>query len=96
MPRPVLRATLVLCLLAAGLGFWLGAKDLRVTESDVIDAAVALWVSETGDDDVSTCVAYAPPMRDVWLEVRCGMGDTKRVYVFDDDGDLKRNTGPEA
>lgn len=88
MPRQVLIVTMILCLVAGGLGLWLGIKNTSLTESEVITAAAARWSSETGISDLSTCVAWTPPEAEVWLEVTCGMDDTKRRYAFDHLGNL--------
>lgn len=95
MPRQVLIVTAILCLLAGGLGLWLGYERISVTESDVIAAAAARWSSETGQSDLSTCVAYAGLTRDVWLEVTCGMEENKRRYAFDRQGDMISSEGPD-
>ena len=96
MPRKVLIVTAILCLLAGGLGLWLGLKDASLTESDVIAAAAARWSSETGQSDFTTCVAYAGLAREVWLEVTCGMEETKRRYAFDRQGELIAGGGPDT
>jgi hypothetical protein len=71
-------------------------KDASLTESDVIAAAAARWSSETGISDHATCVAYAGDRGDVWLEVTCGMEESKRRYAFDRRGDLIEKTGPDT
>lgn len=96
MPRQVLIVTGVLCLLAGGLGLWLGMLDARKSETDIINSAAALWSAETGVTDVTSCLAWARPDGMVWLEVRCGMDGTKRTYRFDRDGRLIRQAVPEA
>lgn len=95
MPRQVLIVTAFLCLLAGGLGLWLGLKDASLTESDVIAAAAARWSSETGERDLSTCVAYAGAGA-IWLEVTCGMEESKRRYAFDRLGNLIEGGGPNT
>ncbi len=92
MPRQVLIVTAILCLLAGGLGLWLGLKDASLTESDVIAAAAARWSSETGIRDLSSCVAVAGA-GEVWLEVTCGMEESKRRYAFDRRGKLIESAG---
>ena len=96
MPRQVLIVTAILCLLAGGLGLRLGVERISLTESDVIAAAAARWSAETGQTDFTSCVAWARPEGDVWLEVTCGMDDLKRRYVFDDWGNLVESMGPET
>lgn len=96
MPRQVLIVTTILCLLAGGLGLWLGVERVSLTESDVIAAAAARWSSETGQSDLSTCVAYAGATADVWLEVTCGMEETKRRYAFDRYGALITQGGQDT
>ncbi len=96
MPSQVLIVTAVLCLLAGGLGLWLGMLDTRRSETDIINAAAALWSAETGVTDVTSCLAWARPDGTVWLEVRCGMEDTERTYRFDWKGRLIRQMVPEA
>ncbi|MEL7150905.1 MAG: hypothetical protein AAGK71_09235 [Pseudomonadota bacterium] len=93
MPRKVLIVTTILCLLAGGLGLWLGYERVSLTESDVIAAAAARWSSDTGQSDLSTCVAYAGTDANVWLEVTCGMEETKRQYAFDRRGNLITRSG---
>ena len=88
MPRQVLIVTSILCLLSGGLGLWLGYERFSLTESDVIAAAAARWSADTGVSDLSSCIAYARPEGDVWLELTCGMDDLKRRYVFDHGGNL--------
>ncbi|MEM9427655.1 MAG: hypothetical protein AAGA06_13240 [Pseudomonadota bacterium] len=88
--------TVILCLLAGGLGLWLGLKDASLTESDVIAAAAARWSSETGQSDHTTCVAYAGTNADIWLEVTCGMEETKRRYAFDRNGRLVAQTDSDT
>ncbi|MEM7752327.1 MAG: hypothetical protein AAF230_02875 [Pseudomonadota bacterium] len=88
--------TTILCLLAGGLGLWLGLKDASLTESDVIAAAAARWSSDTGQSDLSTCVAFAGTNGNVWLEVTCGMEETKRRYAFDRQGKLVEQTRPDT
>ncbi len=92
MPRQVLIVTAILCLLAGGLGLWLGLKDASLTESDVIAAAAARWSSETGIRDLSSCIAVAGT-GEVWLEVTCGMEESKRRYAFDRRGKLIESAG---
>lgn len=96
MPREVLIVTAILCLLAGGLGLWLGIETSSLTESDVIEAAAARWSSETGIRDLTSCVAWARSEGEVWLEVTCGMEETKRRYVFDRRGNLIEDGGPET
>lgn len=94
MPRQVLIATAILCLLAGGLGLWLGVERISLSESDVIAAAAARWSAETGQTDLTSCVAWARLEVDVWLEVTCGMNDLKRSYLFDEQGTLVDVAGP--
>lgn len=96
MPRQVLIVTAILCLLAGGLGLWLGYERISLSESDVIAAAAARWSAETGQTDLTSCVAWARSEGDVWLEVTCGMNEFKRRYLFDDKGNLIDQTGPET
>ena len=96
MPRQVLIVTAILCLLSGGLGLWLGYERISITESDVIAAAAARWSSETGESDLTTCVAYAGLTRDVWLEVTCGMEENKRRYAFDRQGELIEGEGSDT
>ena len=96
LTRHVLIVTAVLCLVAAILGLRLGAEKAAITESDLIDAAVARWMSETGERDVSSCIGRAPDDSDVWLEVRCGMGQSKRIYRFDGKGNLLTEAEPST
>ncbi len=96
MPPKVLIVTVILCLVAGGLGLWLGMLDAHKSETDIINAAAALWSAETGVTDVTSCLAWAGSDGMVWLEVRCGMNETKRTYRFDHDGRLIRQMAPEA
>lgn len=68
--------TVVLCLVAAGLGYTLGRLP---SESDVIEAGAALYVAETGGARTD-CAAI--PSDVAWIEVHCGQGDMKRAYGF--------------
>lgn len=70
--------------------------DARKSETDIINAAAALWSAETGVTDVTSCLAWADPEGMFWLEVRCGMNETKRTYRFDGKGRLIREMVPEA
>lgn len=70
--------------------------DARRSETDIINSAAALWSAETGISDVASCLAWVRPEDVIWLEVRCGMGETKRSYVFDTKGRLIRQSGPET
>ncbi len=96
MPRRVLIVTTILCLLAGGLGLWLGMLDAQRSETDIINSAAALWSEETGHSDVATCLGWMRFEDVSWLEVRCGMGDTERTYIFDEKGRLVRRSGPET
>lgn len=96
MPREVLIVTAILCLLAGGLGLWLGYERISLSESDVIAAAAARWSMETGETDLTSCVAWAGSEGDVWLEVTCGMDEMRRNYVFDRNGQLIERAGPET
>ena len=96
MPRQVLIVTCILCLIAGGLGLWLGYRNASLSESDVIEAAAARWSSETGQSDLTSCVAYAGTHGDVWLEVTCGMEEDKRTYAFDRRGALIAQAGPDT
>ena len=87
MPRRVLIVTAILCLLAGGLGLWLGIESAALNESDVIEAAAARWSAETGKSDLTSCVAWSHATGDVWLEVTCGMDEQRRRYRFDHEGD---------
>ncbi|MEM6385705.1 MAG: hypothetical protein AAF718_05660 [Pseudomonadota bacterium] len=95
MPRQVLIVTAILCLVAGGLGLWLGYRNATLSESDVITAAAARWSSETGIRDLTSCVAIAGT-GEVWLEVTCGMEETKRRYAFDRKGRLLKQAGPDV
>jgi|GEM_PF-6498418 hypothetical protein len=93
--KPVLIVTGGLCLVAALLGLRLGAVNLSMTESDVIDSAVNRWQAETGEVDTTTCIGRALVEEEMWLEVRCGTGSSVRTYRFDERGKLRedRNAG---
>ena len=93
IPKPVLRATAVLCAIAAGIGIWLGARGLP-TESDVILTGAALFVSETGGD-ATECVGV-PGEGLAWIAVRCGKGEALRVYYFDRQGGRLSEDGEAA
>ena len=60
------------------------------------------YVMDTGikplDKDWRICgqALTVRPEDVIWLEVRCGMGETKRSYVFDTKGRLIRQSGPET
>jgi hypothetical protein len=86
--------TAILCLLAGGLGLWLGYERISLSESDVIAAAAARWSAETGQTDLTSCVAWTRPEGNVWLEVTCGMDDLKRSYLFDETGNPIDVGGP--
>jgi hypothetical protein len=94
MPRSVVRATIVLCLGAAGFGLWLGNQRLP-SETDVIEAGAAMFVAETGGNAMD-CVGV-PGTGLVWIAVRCGGGADARVYLFSRQGTLMApEGGPEA
>ncbi|MEO0391116.1 MAG: hypothetical protein AAF218_09275, partial [Pseudomonadota bacterium] len=80
------RVVIVLCLLAALSGLWLGLRSQPLDESAAIVAAVERYVAETGGA-ATDCVAV--PGKDVWLEVLC---DRAR-YVVRRDGTILRQ-GP--
>ena len=83
--RQVVVVTSVLCLVAAAMGLWMGRAS-SVTETDVILAGSARYVSETGGSP-DECVGV-PGLGDVWIEVRCGAAGELRTYAFDDRGQL--------
>lgn len=94
MPRQVVRATIVLCVVAAAFGLWLGNQSVP-SETDVIEAGVALFVAETGGDALE-CVGV-PGTGLVWIAVRCGTDADARVYLFSRQGTLMvPEGGPEA
>lgn len=81
--KPVVVATGVLCVLAAGLGLYAGQ---RPSESDVIQAGAARYVAETGQP-MTDCVGL--PSDRAWIEVHCGTGLERRVYAFTRRGALQ-------
>ena len=68
----------MLCLVALGLGLFLGNRALP-TETDVINAGAALYVEDTGRPR-EECVGLASET--AWIEVRCGDGSVTKTYVF--------------
>lgn len=94
MPRPVVRATIILCLGAAAFGLWLGGQNLP-SEADVIEAGAVLYVAETGGA-ATECVGV-PGTGLVWIAVRCGREPDALVYQFSREGTLMAPDGaPEA
>lgn len=85
MPGHVVQVIVLLCLLAGGLGLYLGTRP-PVTETHVIEAAAALYVEETGGSAFD-CVGV-PGRAPVWIEVRCGESEDLRTYLFDRGGAL--------
>ena len=83
LPRRVLGVMAVLALGAGALGVAFGV-NATVTESDIINAGAALFVSETGGN-LTECLGI-PGQGEVWIEVRCGDGDGFRAYFFDERG----------
>lgn len=85
VPRRVVRLTGWLCLCAAAVGLWLGARP-GITETQVIEAGAALYVAETGGSRTD-CVGV-PGEGAVWIVVRCGESGELRTYLFDRGGTL--------
>ena len=83
LPTSVIVVMFGLAGVAGLLGFLSGSNSL-LTESDVINAGAALWVSETGGQ-VTDCVGL-PGGGEVWIEVRCRDGSDTRTYLFDERG----------
>ena len=85
MSGRVILVIVSLSVVAGGLGLSLGLRP-PVSESQVIEAGVAIYVAETGGSG-SDCVGV--PGRDaVWIEVRCGETGALETYLFDRDGAL--------
>ena len=80
--RPVLLTTAALAALAAVLGLRVGQGEL--TETDVIGAAAARYVAETGGA-AADCAAV-PGEGAIWLVVTCAGTDRRHVYRFDHAG----------
>lgn len=85
VPRRVVRLTGWLCLFAAAVGLWLGARP-DITETQAIEAGAALYVAETGGSRTN-CVGV-PGEGPVWIVVRCGESGVVRTYLFDRGGTL--------
>ncbi len=76
----VIFVTGTLCIVAAAIGFAAGQRGLP-SETDVINAGVALYLGETGGS-ASECVGI-PGDGEVWISVVCGDGAVERAYLFD-------------
>lgn len=87
MPGRVVLVIVSLCVLAGGLGLYLGSRP-PLTETQVIEAGAALYVEETGGS--ATDCAAVPGRDGVWIEVRCGETGALRTYLFDRSGVLIR------
>ena len=74
MPRRVVITLVVLCLIGGGLGLWAGWRVATLTETDVIEAAVADYLAaETalGHQAAETDCSATPGADDVWIVVLC-------------------------
>lgn len=85
MPGRDVLVIVSLCILAGGLGLFLGARP-SLTETRVIEAGAAIYAEETGRS-VTECVGV-PGREPVWIEVRCGASEGVRTYLFDRGGAL--------
>ena len=84
----------VLCAVAAAVGFWLGQSPRAVSETDAINGAAARYVADTGGDP-SDCVAI-PGEGAVWIIVNCGSASSVAQYYLDRSGQLMRPPGPST
>lgn len=82
-----------LLILAAVLGFRQGWLMANLSESDAIEAWAARYMEETGAPQAD-CTAV--PGVQVWLVIRCGTGQDRRVYRLDRLGRLVRPSGPDG
>lgn len=74
MPRPVLITTLALCAIGAVLGLRAGWHYANLTETDVIEAAVADYLSyetKLGNQPADTDCSARPGNGKVWIVVLC-------------------------
>ncbi len=74
MPRTVLITMLALCAVSAALGLRAGWQYANLTETDVIEAAIANYVAhETGlgHAPAETDCSARPGEGDVWIVVLC-------------------------
>ena len=78
--RRVVLVTGALCLVAAGLRYSAGQRGLP-SETAIINAGAALYVSETGGSRAE-CIGV-PGEGVVWISVVCGDGSDRRAYLFD-------------
>ena len=83
LPRRVLIVIGTLAVVAAVLGLAAG-QNVRVTETQVIDAGAAIYTTETGGTR-KDCVGL-PGHGEVWIEVRCGDAGAIITYLFDERG----------
>ena len=94
MPRWLWFTPLAVLLLAtAVLGYRHGWRVANLTESDAIEAWAARYMEETGAEQAD-CTAV--PGQNVWLVIRCGTGQDRRVYRLDRFGRLLRPADPDG
>lgn len=82
-PAPVVLVTVALAGVAALAGLRLGLRE-PVSETDVIRAAAARYVAETGGR-ATDCIGV-PGGPGIWIEVSCGSGSAVRSYLYGPDG----------
>ena len=68
MPRQVLLTTIGLCVVAAGLGFWLGQRQIDLSER--VNAVAAEHVRRHGGN-AGDCVGWVAPGEET-IRVTCG------------------------
>jgi len=76
----VIFVTGTLCIIAAAIGFSAGQRGMP-SETDVINAGVTLYLSET-DGSAEDCVGI-PGDGEVWISVLCSDAVEERTYLFD-------------
>ena len=69
MPRALVLSLAILCLPAAGIGFWMGLKWQPLDETQVISRVAQAHLAEHGGR-AENCLAV-PGQGDVWLSVIC-------------------------
>lgn len=87
MPRWQITGVLALCALAAGGGLLWGRSALPLTETEVIEAMAARYVSETGGA-ATDCLARPGPEGQAWITVYCDGEAGRFAYPADRQGRL--------
>jgi hypothetical protein len=86
MTRGLLLPLAGLVTVALALGVWLGLNATLPSETEIIEAAAADYVAETGGARTD-CAARPSPVENVRLVVVCdGVGDRSWVVAYDSRG----------